>query len=62
MKGGRGVVIMANTDLESSSDITEEIINSVATVYNWTGFYNPVVKAEVPIPYSVFKQYTGVYK
>jgi CubicO group peptidase (beta-lactamase class C family) len=62
MKGGRGVVIMANTDLANSLDITEEIINSVATAYNWTGFYNPVMKTEVNIPDSVFKQYAGVYK
>jgi CubicO group peptidase (beta-lactamase class C family) len=62
MKGGHGVVIMANTDLASLSDITEEIINSVATVYDWKGFYKPVLKREVTIQDSLFNQYTGVYK
>lgn len=62
MKDGRGVVIMANTDLASPLDITEEIINSVASVYNWKGFYKPVVKKEVTIQDSLFKQYTGIYK
>jgi CubicO group peptidase (beta-lactamase class C family) len=62
MKGGRGVVIMANTDFASNSDITEEIINSVASIYNWNGFYKPVVKTEVKIQDNVFNQYTGVYK
>jgi len=60
--GGRGVVIMANTDLATDLDITEEICNSVATVYGWKGFYTPVVKQEVKIPDSLMKKYAGRYK
>ena len=59
---GRGVVIMANTDLASYPDITEEIINSVASVYEWKGFYKPVIKKEITVQDSIYKQYTGIYK
>jgi hypothetical protein len=62
MTGGRGVVIMANTDLASYPDITEEIINSVASVYEWKGFYKPVIKKEVTVQDSIYKQYIGIYK
>ncbi|SHM09937.1 serine hydrolase domain-containing protein [Mucilaginibacter sp. OK098] len=62
IKNGNGVVIMANTDLAAYIDITEEIINSVATVYKWKGFYNPVVKKEVIVPDGVLNTYCGKYK
>ena len=62
MKGGKGVVIMANTDLAAYIDITEEITNSVATVYGWKGFYAPVVKREVKVADSVLNQYPGRYR
>jgi CubicO group peptidase (beta-lactamase class C family) len=35
MEAGNGVVVMANTD---NTDILDEIINGVATVYGWKGF------------------------
>jgi len=62
MKDGNGVVIMANTDYASSQDIRTEIINSVAAVYGWKGFYTPVVKKEAVVPDSVLKTYCGKYK
>ena len=62
IEGGKGVVVMANADIALPSDITEEIINSVATVYGWKGFYNPVVKKTIPLPDTLRKRYTGNYK
>ncbi|HZY36115.1 MAG TPA: serine hydrolase domain-containing protein [Mucilaginibacter sp.] len=62
LQGGKGVVIMANTDLAAYIDITEEITNSVATVYNWKGFYTPAIKKEVKVADSVLKTYPGKYK
>jgi len=62
VKDGKGVVIMANTDLAAYIDITEEITNSVATVYGWKGFYTPVMKREVKVADSVLKTYVGRYK
>lgn len=38
---GNGVVIMANT---YNTRIFDEIINSIASVYNWKGFYAPKLK------------------
>src|SRR5687768_15867027 len=53
---------MANADIALPSDITEEIINSVATVYGWKGFYTPVVKKTIPLPDTLRQRYTGDYK
>jgi CubicO group peptidase (beta-lactamase class C family) len=61
MKDGKGVVIMANTDLASYIDITEEITNSVATVFGWKDFYTPVVKQEINVPDSILNKYIGRY-
>ncbi len=44
MEGGNGVVVMANT---YNTAILDEIINSVATVYEWKGFYNPVQRPKI---------------
>ncbi len=62
IKGGNGVVIMANTDLAMYIDLTEEITNSVATVYGWKGFYTPTLKKEVIVPDSILNAYCGKYK
>ena len=56
LSGGKGVVIMTNS---ANSGIIREILNSVATVYNWEGFYNPEVK-DVVIPENP-DLYTGEY-
>lgn len=61
LKGGRGVVIMANSDIASFEDITEEIINSVATVYGWEGFYQPVNKKEISLTDDILSRYVGKY-
>lgn len=63
IKDGNGVVIMANTDyLTGEKDITEEITNSVASVYGWKNFYTPVIKKEVTVPDSFLNSYCGKYK
>jgi hypothetical protein len=40
-EGGNGVVVMTNTNNEPLFD---EIINSVATVYNWKDYYKPEIR------------------
>jgi len=57
LHNGRGVVVMVNSD---NGAIMNEIINSVATVYKWDGFYKPVVKTEIDAPASL-EQYAGRY-
>jgi CubicO group peptidase (beta-lactamase class C family) len=57
LHGGRGVVIMVNSD---NGVIMDEIINSVAMVYKWEGFYKPIVKTEMDAP-APLDQYTGQY-
>jgi CubicO group peptidase (beta-lactamase class C family) len=58
-EGGNGVVVMTNT---YNTAMFDEIINSVAKVYDWKNFYQPVVKNEISLPDSVLRTYTGKYK
>jgi CubicO group peptidase (beta-lactamase class C family) len=56
---GEGVVIMTNSD--NGSLIYEEILNSVATVYNWKDYYLPEIKKVVDVDSSVLNKYAGKY-
>ena len=57
--GGNGVVVMSNT---SNFSILNEIINSVATVYNWNNFYSPAMKKIAPVNNDILETYSGKYK
>lgn len=59
MEGGNGVVVMINSD---NGAIMEEIVNSVATVYNWEDFYKPKIRKLVQIPDDVLDTYIGEYE
>jgi len=59
LEGGNGVVVMTNTD---NTAILSEIINSVATVYKWNGFYQPKIKKTFLVEGSVLNTYVGNYK
>lgn len=56
---GTGVVIFTNS--ENGQPLMNEIINSVATAYNWKGFYNPTVKRLVKVPDALLDKYVGEY-
>lgn len=58
-EGGKGVVVMANT---YNTAILNEIINSVASVYNWKEFYTPKLKKVVKVSEDILKTYVGKYK
>lgn len=58
LEGGDGVVVMINSD---DGGILTEIVNSVATVYNWKDFYKPVMKTIVQLPDSLTDRYVGKY-
>jgi len=58
--GGNGVVVMTNTD---DIPIVNEIINSVAVVYKWKGFYRPFMTLKKKILDDVvLGSYAGQYK
>ncbi|RYY10492.1 MAG: serine hydrolase, partial [Chitinophagaceae bacterium] len=59
LENGNGVVVMVNSD---NGAILNEIVNSVATVYGWRDFYNPVLKKLVTVDNAVLKTYTGKYE
>ncbi len=59
MENGNGVVVMANTDNWS---LLSEIVNSLASVYNWKDFYTPKIKIVVTINNEILKSYVGNYK
>lgn len=57
---GEGVVIMTNSD--NGSQIYEEILNSVATVYHWKDYYLPETKKVIEVDTSILDKYAGTYK
>ena len=59
IENGNGVVVMANT---YNTRIFDEIINSIASVYNWKGFYAPKIKKIVTVNNEILKSYVGKYK
>ena len=59
LEGGNGVVVMVNSD---NGPILQEIINSVAIVYKWKDFYNPVLKKTVPLTPEQLKTFEGKYQ
>jgi CubicO group peptidase (beta-lactamase class C family) len=58
MDEGKGVVIMVNSD---NGNIINEVMTSVATVYNWKNFYQPVIKKEIVLEDSIKNMYKGRY-
>jgi CubicO group peptidase (beta-lactamase class C family) len=59
MENGNGAVVMANTDNWS---LLSEVINSLASVYNWKDFYKPKIKKVVSVNNEILKSYVGNYK
>lgn len=59
MEHGNGAVVMANTD---NGSLLNEIINSLAAVYNWKDFYTPITKNVVAVDNEILKSYVGNYK
>ena len=58
---GKGVVILTNSYPDNGKPLIYEILHSVASVYQWKDFYNPVVKKLVNVPDSLLDKYTGDY-
>lgn len=58
LSDGDGVVIMVNSD---NGAILSEIVNSVATVYHWKDFYQPVIKRDTTVAGDILQTYTGSY-
>jgi len=59
LAGGNGVVVMTNSD---NGALLGEIINSVATTYQWKNYYVPITRKEAPQPTNVLAAYVGKYK
>jgi len=59
MENGNGVVVMANTD---NGSLLSEIVNSLASVYDWKDFYMPKIKKVVTVNNEILKSYVGNYK
>jgi CubicO group peptidase (beta-lactamase class C family) len=58
MEGGNGVAVMVNSD---DGNILSEVINSVATVYDWKDFFKPETKTVFPMQPEQLKAYEGRY-
>lgn len=58
LSGGNGVVIMINSD---NFAVVDELLNSVAQVYQWKDFYRPQFKKIVKLSADSLEAYTGNY-
>ena len=58
LQGGNGVVIMINGD---NFAVVGELLNSVATVYDWKGFYTPTFRKSVILPKDTLQQFVGKF-
>ena len=58
---GKGVVILTNAYPSNGQPFILELLHSVATVYNWEKFYNPIKKKLVHIPGTLLDKYVGEY-
>lgn len=59
MEGGQGVVIMINGE---DFSVIGELMNSVATVYNWKDFYKPEFRKTISLPKDTLQSYLGNFK
>jgi CubicO group peptidase (beta-lactamase class C family) len=59
MEDGNGVVVMVNSD---SGGILDEIINSVAKIYQFKGLNRAKIKNTVVVANNVLQKYTGKYQ
>lgn len=59
MEGGKGVVIMINGE---NFSVISELLNSVATVYQWDGFFKPEFRKTVSVPRDTLIQYIGNFQ
>jgi hypothetical protein len=57
--GGNGVVVLVNSDM---TDFVAEVVNAVATVYNWKDFYPYTTKKVISVSADTLKQYVGKYR
>ncbi len=58
VEGGNGVVVFVNSD---DGNIILELLNSVASVYNWKGFDKPKNINTITVPETLLQKYVGVY-
>ncbi len=56
---GNGIVVLTNSD--NGKALIDEILNSVAIVYKWKGFYSPLVKKLASVPDTLLDKYVGEY-
>jgi CubicO group peptidase (beta-lactamase class C family) len=59
LEDGNGVAVMVNSD---NGGILQEIINSVALVYRWKDYYEPVSKKVVTLTADQLKKLEGKYQ
>jgi CubicO group peptidase (beta-lactamase class C family) len=59
LEGGNGAIVMINSE---NGAIMQEILNSVAQVYQWKNFYKPVVKKLFSMSDETALSYVGKYE
>ncbi|MRR23226.1 serine hydrolase, partial [bacterium] len=56
---GNGMVIMTNSD---NGSLCSEVANSVAAVYGWNGYYEPVMKTVIDTDPEFLAKFAGKYE
>jgi len=56
---GDGMAVMTNSD---NFSLCAEVANSIATVYGWTDYYQPVQKTVIDIDEALLGKYAGKYE
>jgi hypothetical protein len=59
LQGGNGVVVMVNSD---NGDIMNEIVNSVAKVYEFKGLNRSKFRKEIALADTILQKYIGKYE
>jgi hypothetical protein len=59
MQGGNGVVIMINGE---NFAVINELLNSVAIVYDWKGFYKPTFRKSITLPKDTLQKLVGNFR
>lgn len=58
---GQGVVVLTNAYPENGEPFLKEVVNTVATVYGWRSFYEPLKKKLFPVSDAQLASYVGEY-
>jgi CubicO group peptidase (beta-lactamase class C family) len=58
----RGVVVLTNAYPDNGQAFVQEVLNAIATTYQWEGFYHPEEFSLAALPEAQLEKYVGTYE